>query len=124
MCLSKTTPSLASSSTAVICGRPHILLLLLPIIPQQYPRPSWEIAPEDIAIDRDALKLGSGAFGTVYRAKWRGGLVAAKVMRGMLGPLVRQAFEEEIVLMEQMRHPNVIQVGLPPGGVYLNKGGI
>ena len=61
--------------------------------------------------------MGSGAFGIVYRSKWRGGLVAAKVTKGKLEEHERQAFEEEIGLMEQMRHPNVIQVvsGLPAG---------
>ena len=98
-----------------MCSFVRISLPPLLPTPQLYPRPSWEIVPEDIEIDKNASNLGYGAFGTVHRAKWRGGLVAAKVMRGKIEDDKRQAFEEEIGLMEQMRHPNVIQVGLPAG---------
>lgn len=53
--------------------------------------------------------LDRGAFGEVYRAKWRGNEVAVKVFSaGQLSPEAQDAFKREVFVMNCLRHPNIV----------------
>ena len=53
-------------------------------------------------------KLGEGACGTVYSAKWHGKDVAAKVFDKQAGSVPLTAFAMEVAIMQDLRHPNVV----------------
>src|SRR5947209_704078 len=59
-------------------------------------------------------ELGSGAMGSVYRARYdkTGGHVAIKVMIGGLGvnPTGLARFEREASILKQLRHPNIVRL--------------
>ena len=59
-------------------------------------------------------KLGSGEFGTVYRAQWSfvGGKmeVAVKTMTESGRPGAKVAFLQEAAIMGQFFHPNVVKL--------------
>ena len=60
----------------------------------------------DIKVDGE---LGSGAYGRVFRATWRGTLVAVKELTGISSAEeILQEFREEVMVMSKLRHPNVI----------------
>lgn len=40
--------------------------------------PNWEIPFEEIELERDPI--GRGGYGTVFRGRWRGSIVAVKKM--------------------------------------------
>merc|ERR1719262_311547 len=73
-------------------------------------------APEDGIFDIDfsaeiVLKevLGSGGFGTVHKAKWRGDDVAVKIMHGMTeGSQMLDTFKKEIFLLSRLKHPGIV----------------
>eukprot|EP00002_Diphylleia_rotans_P035225 TRINITY_DN7669_c0_g1_i2.p1 TRINITY_DN7669_c0_g1~~TRINITY_DN7669_c0_g1_i2.p1 ORF type:complete len:1355 (-),score=201.34 TRINITY_DN7669_c0_g1_i2:879-4943(-) len=53
--------------------------------------------------------LGTGSYGEVYKGLWRGGEVAIKKLLQLhRNSAVVDSFKEEISLMIQLRHPNVI----------------
>ncbi|KAG5557071.1 hypothetical protein RHGRI_007358 [Rhododendron griersonianum] len=54
-------------------------------------------------------KIGSGSFGTVHLAEWRGSDVAVKIL--MEQDFDTECFEEfqtEVSIMERLRHPNIV----------------
>ena len=54
--------------------------------------------------------IGRGAFGEVYKGKWRGSLVAVKKLRVMsMRDDFIEGFEREIALMSMLRAPNILQ---------------
>ncbi|KAL6054327.1 Tyrosine-protein kinase abl2 [Balamuthia mandrillaris] len=67
----------------------------------------WTIAFDDLEFSKE---IGSGAFGTVWKGKYRGADVAVKrVFR--LGEQELADFHKEIELMQNLRpHPNVVQL--------------
>ncbi len=80
-------------------------------LPRQSPGPGSfkEIACEELKLDPDPI--GSGAFGLVYRAVWRGSVVAVKKYIGTMTEQSVQAFKAEAQLMHQIgSHPNVIKL--------------
>ena len=78
--------------------------------------PEWV---QDIpwAVLRRSEKIGSGGFGTVYRAELRGASVAVKVMRVMSKGVMRN-IRAEVAAHAQIRHPRVL---LMMGVVNLTK---
>jgi len=53
--------------------------------------------------------LGSGGFGTVHKATWKGHLVAVKIMHGMIeGSQVLNNFKKEIDVLSSLKHPCII----------------
>lgn len=53
--------------------------------------------------------LGSGGFGTVHKATWRGDDVAVKIMHGMTeGSKMLDTFKKEIFLLSRLHHPGII----------------
>jgi len=59
-------------------------------------------------------KIGSGGFGDVHKAFWRGTLVACKTIRAdMLSEEKQAALEDlklEVQVLQQLRHPNIMML--------------
>jgi hypothetical protein len=68
-----------------------------------------EVAYDELQIEGEPI--GSGAFGLVYRAVWRGSIVAVKKYIGTLDDEGVQAFRAEAQLLHEIgNHPNVIKL--------------
>lgn len=69
---------------------------------------------EDWAIDWNDLeileKVGGGAFGTVYKGKCWGSVVAVKQLNtsGAITPELKLALEKEVGVLSKLRHPNIL----------------
>ena len=85
-------------------------------------REDWEIDSHEIDLSQ-APVLGTGGYGTVYKATWRGADVAVKVLsctslssssssssslQGRMGRDAVRSFGEEVRVMTALRHPNVV----------------
>jgi hypothetical protein len=68
---------------------------------------TWELKTSDFVVDR-AAKLGSGAFGQVYRGTCRGKRVAIKELSGTFDGALLGAFRSEVQTLAALRHPNLI----------------
>jgi hypothetical protein len=56
-------------------------------------------------------EIGHGTFGSVYKARWRGDLVAAKKLKCKLEDTeLIQSFQRETLLLSKMRHPNIVML--------------
>lgn len=53
------------------------------------------------------MQIGKGAFGDVYLANYRGQNVAVKTMHSIDADNLAR-FREEVILMSDLRHPNVV----------------
>ncbi|XP_047319947.1 serine/threonine-protein kinase CTR1-like [Impatiens glandulifera] len=71
------------------------------------------LSEEDLVIQWSDLtlkeKIGSGSFGTVHLAEWRGSDVAVKILmeQDFLEKLCRE-FLREVAIMKRLRHPNIV----------------
>lgn len=66
-------------------------------------------------IEREERKLAEGAYGLLYRGKWRGETVAVKVLRTdevVLSERVAifQEFRKEVSIMAELKHPNLVEL--------------
>lgn len=65
-------------------------------------------------------ELGSGQFGVVRRAKWRGSIdTAVKMMK--VGTMSEDDFIEEAKVMTKLQHQNLVQVDLKIGNNFCNR---
>ena len=64
-----------------------------------------EIPPKDLSI-RDLI--GTGSFGEVYRAEYKGTIVAVKVIQG-IDETVTAEFAQEAGVLSSLDHPNVLK---------------
>ncbi|KAL6044793.1 Protein kinase domain-containing protein [Balamuthia mandrillaris] len=72
---------------------------------RRYP---WEVNYSELEL---LDKIGSGGMGEVFRAKWRGLVVAVKKMKQPSGFIMKEDlrnFLREINIMSQLRHPNIL----------------
>jgi len=69
-----------------------------------------EVDVKDINIDYSA-KLGSGAFGVVYKGNWTGSDVAVKslAINKRTKKAMLRLVEQEITVSSKLRHPNIVQ---------------
>ncbi|KAL5994376.1 hypothetical protein ACLOJK_024426 [Asimina triloba] len=72
--------------------------------------PCYEIDHTEVEMAGKTL-IGEGAYGEVYRVKWRGTEVAAKTIRSSIASddRVRNTFKKELALWQTLRHPNIVQ---------------
>jgi len=53
--------------------------------------------------------IGSGGFGSVHKAVWKGESVAVKIMHGMVeGSQMLETFKKEIFLLSRLKHPGIV----------------
>ncbi|XP_020233574.1 serine/threonine-protein kinase CTR1 isoform X3 [Cajanus cajan] len=78
-----------------------------------YPSHEVDLDKEDLDIPWSELilkeNIGTGSFGTVLRADWRGSDVAVKILK--VQGFDHERFEEflkEVSLMKRLRHPNIV----------------
>jgi serine/threonine protein kinase len=71
---------------------------------------AWEIDANEIDFAR-STKIGQGAHGEVYRAKWRGTPIAVKQISeaGPAGASALSELRHEIAVLAHMHHPRVVQ---------------
>jgi len=79
--------------------------------------PPEEMRRAQISLDEIELsaQLGEGAFGTVHAATWKGTPVAVKRLHahhrsGGQAAARAQAFRDEVLLLLELRHPNIVQL--------------
>ncbi|XP_076956892.1 serine/threonine-protein kinase VIK-like [Bidens hawaiensis] len=72
--------------------------------------PCYQIHYSELRLQA-AVLIGEGAYGEVYKVKWRGTEVAAKTIRLSLASneKVRQSFLKELTVWQKLRHPNIVQ---------------
>jgi hypothetical protein len=70
--------------------------------------PSSRLDPNGIELF--SKPIGDGAFGVVYRGRWRGADIAVKVPKrqGEMNDAHLKAFKEEIALFEKLRNPYIV----------------
>ena len=69
---------------------------------------TWEIQPEEVTITET---IGSGQFGTVSKAQWRGTEVAVKQLKVDIisDPVSLEEFKTELNTMAMLHHPHTVQ---------------
>jgi len=67
--------------------------------------PEWEVNPKELKLIE---KIGSGEFGDVYKAKWHGSFVAAKLLKRS-DEIALGDFRTEIAILRKIHHPNTTQ---------------
>ncbi|EED90828.1 predicted protein, partial [Thalassiosira pseudonana CCMP1335] len=72
---------------------------------------------ENLRVDFDELemieRIGAGAFGEIYKCRWRGILVAAKCIKASKIQkewLLKNHFRRETAIMRRLRHPNIVMM--------------
>ncbi|KAK7102114.1 hypothetical protein V1264_020385 [Littorina saxatilis] len=65
----------------------------------------WEIPNEEIVYD---CRIGSGSFGTVYKAHWHGPVAVKKLNVSEPTPAQMQAFKNEVGVLRKTRHYNIL----------------
>ncbi|KNC54854.1 TKL protein kinase [Thecamonas trahens ATCC 50062] len=74
----------------------------------EYEQPAWEIPMADLT---KIEMVGSGAFGQVFRGKWRGAPVAIKMLSmRTLDAQQLDDFRREAAIMTQLEHPHVVSM--------------
>ncbi|KAI8477080.1 MAG: kinase-like domain-containing protein [Monoraphidium minutum] len=67
--------------------------------------PEWEVNPKELRLIE---RIGGGEFGEVYKAKWHGSYVAAKVLKRS-DEIALGDFRTEIAILRKIHHPNCVQ---------------
>ncbi|XP_017852613.1 raf homolog serine/threonine-protein kinase Raf isoform X2 [Drosophila busckii] len=66
---------------------------------------NWNILAEEILI---GPRIGSGSFGTVYRAHWHGPVAVKTLKVKTPSPAQLQAFKNEVAMLKKTRHCNIL----------------
>ena len=82
---------------------------------------------QDLLIPTDELEvlstIGSGSFGTVYKAKWRGSPMAIKQIHGLEHDVSKLAeFVDESTVLMKLRHPHIVLflgIVIDPAGLVI-----
>jgi ABC-type phosphate transport system substrate-binding protein len=85
-----------------------LMIVLVVLARRKRSKDAWEIDTDELEI---AETLGTGGYGEVFRAKWRGTEVAVKMMAArdnLLTKDMQRNFAEEVRVMTALRHPNVV----------------
>ncbi|KAL3647521.1 hypothetical protein CASFOL_008489 [Castilleja foliolosa] len=73
----------------------------------QYRRFTWEEIESATSSFSDHLKIGMGAYGTVYRCTFQHTTAAAKVLHAKEASRDKQ-FQQELEILSQIRHPHLL----------------
>ncbi|GFQ01027.1 U-box domain-containing protein 35 [Phtheirospermum japonicum] len=73
----------------------------------QYRRFTWEEIASATSSFSDHLKIGMGAYGTVYRCSFQHTTAAAKVLHAKEASKNKQ-FQQELEILSQIRHPHLL----------------
>ncbi|XP_065199816.1 raf homolog serine/threonine-protein kinase Raf [Planococcus citri] len=65
----------------------------------------WEIPSHEVKLDK---RIGSGSFGTVYRALWHGPVAIKTLNVTDPTPAQLQAFKNEVAVLRKTRHVNIL----------------
>lgn len=65
----------------------------------------WEIPADEIFV---AHRIGSGSFGTVYKAHWHGPVAVKTLNVKIPTPAQLQAFKNEVAVLRKTRHVNIL----------------
>ena len=69
-------------------------------------KPCFEIPFEDVKLERE---ISQGAFGKIFRGKWRETTVAIKILKkDLMKEETIKDFLNECYTMESLRHPNIV----------------
>jgi len=79
------------------------LLAALAAAPPEPPE-EWKISLDDLLLHR---RIGSGAMGATYLAKWEGVAVAVKV--ACAGNSGMHSWRSEVAALTRLRHPNIVR---------------
>ncbi|ELR22700.1 serine/threonine protein kinase [Acanthamoeba castellanii str. Neff] len=83
-----------------------IIALLMMLVFKRKKRDDWEIEYDELEI---GSMLGSGGYGEVYKAMWKGTEVAVKMMpTDSVSKEMAKNFQDEVRVMTALRHPNVV----------------
>jgi len=94
------------ATLAIACCLGVVVIVALAIVKRWREGPrEWEIDYDEIEMSEDVL--GSGGYGEVRKAKWRGTEVAVKTMHSKEADAQR-TFRDEVKVMDALRHPNVV----------------
>ncbi|XP_058054827.1 raf homolog serine/threonine-protein kinase Raf [Anopheles bellator] len=66
---------------------------------------NWNIQAEEILIGQ---RIGSGSFGTVYKAHWHGSVAVKTLNVKTPSPAQLQAFKNEVAMLKKTRHCNIL----------------
>lgn len=69
----------------------------------------WEIPPWELLIYKDQ-QLGEGNFGKVYKARWRGTPVVAKVAHDPFSEKQKMLLIREFEALTKIHHPHIVQL--------------
>ena len=69
----------------------------------------WDIPPWELKINTNR-KVGSGSFGTVFEATWRGSKVIAKVINDDVPEGKKSLCIREFDTLTKVHHPNIVQI--------------
>lgn len=79
--------------------------LLSPRGEQKSTDENWNIQAEEILI---GPRIGSGSFGTVYKAHWHGPVAVKTLNVKTPSPAQLQAFKNEVAMLKKTRHCNIL----------------
>jgi serine/threonine protein kinase len=83
-----------------------IAVLVVAVVRKGKKHDDWEIRYDELEVGEH---LGTGGFGEVYRATWKGTEVAVKVMASdRISKEMEKSFKDEVRVMTSLRHPNVV----------------
>ena len=89
-------------------------------MPDNSSTPSWLLDSNEVVIDDKKEPLGTGSYGSVKVAVFRGTRVAAKCMHKLiLSDYNKELFIKEMNMSASLHHPNIVQfIGAPDKGRY------
>ncbi|XP_068634331.1 U-box domain-containing protein 35-like isoform X2 [Aristolochia californica] len=84
-------------------------------IDQKYKKFSWEEIVSSTSSFSDSLKIGTGAYGLVYKCNLGHATAAVKVLHSTMGHKSKQ-FQQELEVLSRIRHPHLLMLlGACPG---------
>jgi preprotein translocase subunit YajC len=94
-------------ASVIFCLLLAFILVLFFVIKRKGNRSDdWEISYDELEVGEH---LGSGGYGEVHKAIWKGTEVAVKVMASdKISKEMEKGFKEEVRVMTSLRHPNVV----------------